>query len=55
MSWLYADSFLVEMAREEANNAIAKRMPDRRALEKEADRRMGNEVETLYNKMRRQN
>lgn len=55
MSWLHADSFPVEMAREEAKNAISKRMPDRRALEKETERTMGNEVETLYNKMRRQN
>ena len=55
VSWLHADSFPVEMAREEAKNSISKRMLDRRALEKEADRQMGNEVEALYNKMRRDN
>ena len=42
------------MAQEEATAAISKRMPaERRALEKEAERRMGNEIEALYNKMRR--
>lgn len=41
------------MAREEASAAISKRMPERRALEKETERQMGNEIETLYNKLRR--
>lgn len=53
MVGLYANVFTVEMSREEANAAIAKRMPERRALEKETERRMGNEIEDLYNKMRR--
>lgn len=41
------------MSREEAKAAIEKRMPERRTLEKETDRRMGNDIEALYNKMRR--
>ena len=41
------------MSREEAAAAISKRMPERRALEKETERWMGNEMEALYNKMRR--
>lgn len=44
----------VEMAREEAQAAISKRMPERRMLE-ETERRMGNELEALYNRMRRRN
>lgn len=44
---------VVEMSREEAKAAIEKRMPERRAFEKETDRRMGNDIEALYNKMRR--
>lgn len=41
------------MSREEAKAAIEKRMPERRAFEKETDRRMGNDIEALYNEMRR--
>lgn len=53
MVGLYANGITVEMSQEEATAAISKRMPERRSLEKETERRMGNEIETLYNKMRR--
>ncbi|OJJ83145.1 NAD(P)/FAD-dependent oxidoreductase [Aspergillus glaucus CBS 516.65] len=43
----------VEMAREEAQAAISKRVPERRMLEKDTERRMGNEIEALYNRLRR--
>lgn len=53
VSGLSANDFTVELSQEEATAAISKRVPERRSLEKETERRMGNEIESLYNKMRR--
>ncbi|RLL99294.1 hypothetical protein CFD26_102765 [Aspergillus turcosus] len=44
----------VEMAREESQAAISKRtLPSRRAMEKEAERRMGSDLEKLWERVRR--
>lgn len=45
---------IVEMAREESQAAISKRtLPSRRAMEKEAERRMGSDLEKLWERVRR--
>ncbi|EAW14752.1 NAD(P)/FAD-dependent oxidoreductase [Aspergillus clavatus NRRL 1] len=44
----------VEMAREESQAAISKRtLPSRQAMEKEAERRMGGDLEQLWDRVRR--
>ncbi|KAF4214827.1 hypothetical protein CNMCM5878_008711 [Aspergillus fumigatiaffinis] len=44
----------VEMAREESRAAVSKRtLPSKRAMEKEAERRMGSDLEKLWERVRR--
>ena len=44
----------MEIAREESQAAISKRtLPSRRAMEKEAERRMGSDLEQLWDRVRR--